>query len=206
MLKIENINFNYGNKNILKNFSLEIKQGERVALKGPSGCGKSTLLRIIAGLEKLESGNIFYDGENISKLLPYKRNFGYVFQDFALFPHLSVKENILFGVSNLKKSDQKILLEKFSKMLKIDSFLESYPHEISGGQKQRVAIARSLITSPKLILLDETFSALDENLKEQVRLDILKILKELRITTILVTHDNNDAKVLCEKIIDIAAE
>nr|WP_307776087.1 ABC transporter ATP-binding protein [uncultured Cetobacterium sp.] len=203
MLKIEKLNFKYGNKEVLKDFSMEVQEGSRVALRGSSGCGKSTLLRLVAGLEKPNNGKISFEGKDITKLSPHKRDFGYVFQDFALFPHLSVKENILFGISGLKSEEKKILLKKYTEMLGIEALLENYPHEISGGQKQRVAIARTLITSPKIILLDEVFSALDEELKERVRLDILDVLKELKITTILVTHDNRDAEVLCDRVIEM---
>ncbi len=203
MLKIEKLNFKYGNKEVLKDFSMEVQEGSRVALRGSSGCGKSTLLRLVAGLEKPNNGKISFEGKDITKLSPHKRDFGYVFQDFALFPHLSVKENILFGISGLKSEEKKNLLKKYTEMLGIEALLENYPHEISGGQKQRVAIARTLITSPKIILLDEVFSALDEELKERVRLDILDVLKELKITTILVTHDNRDAEVLCDRVIEM---
>lgn len=203
MLKIEKINFKYGDKKVLNDFSMEVREGERVALKGSSGCGKSTLLKVIAGLEKPCSGKLFFDGKDVTTLSPHKREFGYVFQDFALFPHLSVKNNILFGISGYKSSERKVLLKKYTEMLHIDSLLDHYPNELSGGQKQRVAIARTLITSPKIILLDEVFSALDEGLKEKVRLEILEVLKELKITTILVTHDSRDAEVLCDKIIEM---
>ena len=121
-----------------------------------------------------------------------------------MFPHLTVKENILFGISEIKNSEKQLLLKKFSEMMRIESLLDNYPHEISGGQKQRVAIARTLITQPKILLLDEVFSALDEELKERVRLDILEVLKKLKITTILVTHDSRDAEVLCNKIIEMS--
>lgn len=203
MLKIENLDFKYGNKQVLKNFSMEVEEGERVALKGSSGCGKSTLLRLVAGLEKPFGGKMYFDGKDITRLSPHKRNFGYVFQDFALFPHLTVKENILFGISGIRGEEKKSLLKKYTEMLHIESLLDHYPHQLSGGQKQRVAIARTLITSPKIILLDEVFSALDEELKEKVRLEILEVLKELKITTILVTHDSRDAEVLCDKIIEM---
>ncbi|ADO84591.1 ABC transporter ATP-binding protein [Ilyobacter polytropus] len=203
MLKIDNLNFSYGNKKILKDFSMEVREGERVALKGSSGCGKSTLLRLIAGLEKPSIGNIFFDNNNVTNLPSYKREFGYVFQDFALFPHLNVKKNISYGISQYENSKKENLLNKYSKMLHIDSLFNHYPHELSGGQKQRVALARTLVTSPKIILLDEVFSALDEGLKESVRLEILEVLEELKITTILVTHDSRDAEVLCSKIIEM---
>jgi len=203
MLKIEKINFKYGDKKVLNDFSMEVREGERVALKGSSGCGKSTLLKVIAGLEKPYSGKLFFDGKDVTTLSPHRREFGYVFQDFALFPHLSVKNNILFGISGYKSSERKVLLKKYTEMLHIDSLLDHYPNELSGGQKQRVAIARTLITSPKIILMDEVFSALDEGLKEKVRLEILEVLKELKITTILVTHDSRDAEVLCDKIIEM---
>lgn len=203
MLKIEKIDFKYGNKQVLNGFSMEVREGERVALKGSSGCGKSTLLRVIAGLEKPYNGKVYFNDKDITTMSPHKREFGYVFQDFALFPHLSVKENILFGISGVKSSEKKVLLKKYTEMLHIESLLSHYPHELSGGQKQRVAIARTLITSPKIILLDEVFSALDEGLKEKVRIEILDVLKSLKITTILVTHDSRDAEILCENIIDM---
>ncbi len=202
MLKIENLNFSYGKDKVLDNYNLQVSKSNIIALKGSSGSGKSTILRLIAGLEKPKSGVIKIDGEDVTNLETHKRNIGFVFQDFALFPHLTVKNNIKFGISHLKKDEQNELIREYTKLLQIEDLLERYPHEISGGQKQRVAIARTLVTKPKLLLLDEPMSALDSDLKDSIRLFLRKILKELDITTILVTHDKGDADVICDEVIE----
>lgn len=201
MLKLNNIDFNYGNTEVLNNFSINVKRGERVAIKGPSGCGKSTVLRIIAGLEKVKKGQVIFNGNDITNVPSFKRNFGFVFQEFALFPFLKVKDNIKFGISHLKKKEIEILISEYSRMLNLEDLLNRYPHELSGGQKQRVALARTLVTKPEILLLDEPFSALDQDLKEGVRIYLLEVLKELKITTIIVTHDSEDANVLCNRTI-----
>lgn len=201
MLKLNNISFGYTKELIINNFSLEIKKGERVAIQGRSGSGKSTILRIIAGLEKPRKGTIYLDDEIINDTPTFKRNIGYVFQDFSLFPHMKIKENILYGMNNKKSDSNKEFFNRLIKMFKIEELLHKYPHQISGGEQQRVAIARSLATKPKLLLLDESFSALDTELKDSVRTDVLNALKEFNITTILVTHDVDDASVLCNRTI-----
>lgn len=204
MLKLNNITFSYDyNVPILTDFSLQVDEGEILAIQGKSGSGKSTILRVIAGLEKVKSGNIILDGVNINDLEVSKRGVGYVFQNHALFPHLTIRQNIEFGISTLKKSYRQHLVNDVVKLLEIEPLLNRYPHEISGGQKQRVAIARSLVTKPKVLLLDEPFTALDQELKESVRLDIYHVLKEYQITTILVTHDINDAYALNARVITL---
>ncbi len=195
MIELKNITFQYDkNSKVLKDFNLEVKKGEIVAIKGRSGKGKSTILRIIAGLEKPLSGEIIFDHEVINHIPTYKRSVGYVFQNHALFPHLTVRKNIEFGIRD--DSNKKQLVTEIAKKVEIEELLDRYPHEISGGQRQRVAIARSVIKKPKVLLLDEPFTALDEELKDSIRKDIYKILNKFHITTILVTHDVNDAKAL----------
>lgn len=206
MLNLNNINFGYTNELVLKDFNLKIDKGERVAITGASGSGKSTILRIIAGLEKVQSGQVILDANDITSTPTHKRQIGFVFQGFALFPHLTVKKNIEYGISNLKKDTRNIEVNRFVKLLDIKDLLDRYPHELSGGQKQRVALARTLVTKPKVLLLDEPFSALDQNLKGKIRKELLETLARLEITTILVTHDKADAEVLCNRTISISKD
>lgn len=204
MVKLEKINFSYdGVTDILHNFSLDIAKGEVVAIKGVSGSGKSTILRLIAGLEKHQKGDIYIEDVLINNLPTNKRNVGFVFQSLALFPHLKVKQNIEFGLHQYSKAERLILVEEIANKVEISDILDRYPHQISGGQKQRVAIARSLVLKPKVLLLDEPFTALDEDLKDNVRFDIKRILNTFNITTILVTHDKNDAVALNARIIEL---
>ncbi len=203
MLKVNNLSFAYDNEKVLNDFNLEVKATEIVALKGKSGSGKSTILRLISGLEKPRCGTIYIDNTEVNKIDTHKRNVGYVFQDFALFPHLTIYNNIKFGITHLSNKEQKKLVEEYAKLFEISDLLQRYPHEISGGQKQRVAIARSLITKPKLLLLDEPMSALDVELKISLRPFLKKVLKELKITAIVVTHDEADALEICDRIIEM---
>ena len=204
MLKIENLSFSYNtNTKVLDNFNMQVERGEVVAIKGPSGCGKSTILRLIAGLEQNQEGNIFIDDQLINNTPTHRRNIGFVFQSLAVFPHLTVFENIAFGLINKTKKDKQKLVQDIAHKVEVEEILERYPHEISGGQKQRVAIARSLIVKPDILLLDEPFTALDEELKQSVRGDIKRILETFNITTVLVTHDINDAIGLNAKVIDL---
>jgi len=203
MLEIKNLNFGYSNQNIIENLTFEVQVGEIVALKGVSGAGKSTILRLISGLEEPKSGSIILDEIDITNVPTYSRDIGYVFQDFALFPHLKIADNLKFGISNLSKKVQTEKVLRYAKLFEIEELLKRYPHQISGGQKQRVAIVRSIITEPKVLLLDEPMSALDEDLKCNIRKFLRTILKELKITTIVVTHDKNDAKMICDREIEI---
>jgi len=203
MLEIKNLNFGYSNQNIIENLTFEVQAGEIVALKGVSGAGKSTILRLISGLEEPKSGSIILDRIDITNVPTYSRDIGYVFQDFALFPHLKIADNLKFGISNLSKKVQTEKVLRYAKLFEIEELLKRYPHQISGGQKQRVAIVRSIITEPKVLLLDEPMSALDEDLKVNIRKFLRTILKELKITTIVVTHDKNDAKMICDREIEI---
>ena len=204
MIKLNNVTFEYDKQTpVLKDFNLTVEKGEIVAIQGKSGLGKSTILRLIAGLEKVNNGKIYINDICINDVPTNKRQVGYVFQNHALFPHLTVGKNIQYGLFNKSSIERKQLVEEVSKKVNIFELLGRYPHEISGGQKQRVAIARSLVTKPKVLLLDEPFTGLDQELKSKIRTDIREILKTFNITTILVTHDIEDAKALGARIIHI---
>lgn len=193
-ISIKNLYFKYEKDNILEDFNLDINKGEIVAILGKSGSGKSSLLRILSGFEKPYKGVIVI-GEKVlvddKTFVPTeKRNIGMLFQDYALFPHLTVEKNIQFG---LKKKLEKV--KEMLKLIEMEGFEKRYPHELSGGQQQRVALARSLAPSPNLILLDEPFSNLDNELKENIRKQLKQIIKKSNTTAIFVTHDIEDASI-----------
>ena len=201
MIKITNVNHFFNEKQILKDFSLTINSNSVTSILGPSGSGKTTLLRLISGLENLQSGNIQIDNnKNIysSKNNDAMSNVSFVFQDSALFPHLTVIENIYYGLSKLNNNKNKIdnLINDYD----IDKIKYSYPHQLSGGQKQLVALIRGLASNPKIILLDEPFANLDTRLREKLRDKVLHILKDNRITSIIVTHDADEAMFLSDYI------
>lgn len=202
ILEIKNLSHTYGETNqIIQNINLEIEKSDRVAILGPSGCGKSTLLRLIAGLEKPNLGQITIDGTVVSTekfvVPPEKRKIGLVVQEKALFPHLSVYDNISFGIK--KNIDKKTITDDLLELLKIDSLKNKYPHEISGGEQQRVALARSLAPNPKLLMLDEPFSALDKDLKGVLYEEISQVFLERGSTILLVTHDSQEAEIMTKK-------
>ena len=202
ILEIKNLSHTYGETNqIIQNINLEIEKSDRVAILGPSGCGKSTLLRLIAGLEKPNLGQITIDGTVVSTekfvVPPEKRKIGLVVQEKALFPHLSVYDNISFGIK--KNIDKKAITDDLLELLKIDSLKNKYPHEISGGEQQRVALARSLAPNPKLLMLDEPFSALDKDLKAVLYEEISQVFLERGSTILLVTHDSQEAEIMTKK-------
>ncbi len=181
-------------KFLLKNITFELKKGQILAILGPSGAGKTLLLETIAGFYVPNSGQIYLDGQDISTLPVEKREIGFMFQDFALFPHWTVKENILSPIKFAKKYKKTNLdPEEIIKMLHIESLLDRYPSNLSGGEKQRVALARSLITNPKMFLFDEPMSALDARTREELREELLQILKKLSLSAIYVTHDHVEA-------------
>ena len=203
-LQIENVSLSIGGSSILENLNLNVPEHEILSIIGPSASGKSSLLRMIAGFENINSGKIKLNNsivdDMVTKVEPQKRNIGIIFQDLALFPHLNCKDNILFGISK-NCIDQKLnRLDRLASLLGISQILESFPHEISGGQQQRVAIARALAPKPEILLLDEPFSALDEELKETLILDVKQLLKEEKITTIVITHNIKEAFQLSDKI------
>lgn len=203
-LRISNIHLELEKKEILKDINFDLNCGDIACLLGPSGCGKTSLLRIIAGLEKRAAGEVFLKGviaQNSKKFIPpQKRNIGFVFQDFALFPHLNVNENIILGLLHLTNLEQKNILEKMLELVKLQDFRNSYPHKLSGGQQQRVALARALAQNPTLLLLDEPFSSLDTELRYKLAEDVRSILKKLNMTAVLVTHDQTEAFSFADKI------
>lgn len=207
LLQLENISFAYdkNKKNILSDFNLCVEKGEFISLLGSSGCGKTTILRLISGFLNPKSGKIFIDGQLQNGVLPNKRKVGIVFQDYALFPHLTVEQNLYYGLK-LKKDSRKqkeqnleLALET-ARILGIDNLLDRLPAELSGGQQQRVALGRSLVLKPELLLMDEPLSSLDANLRIRVREELKEIQQQLKITTVYVTHDQEEALYLSDRI------
>lgn len=203
-LEIQNGNFIASEKNKVNNVNLVIKsQGEIVSLLGPSGIGKTTVLRTLAGLQKLSSGKIILKGKLISSdeihIEPEKRNIALSFQDNSLFPNYKVIENINFGKKRANGSASLIDVDEIVKILHIEPILEKFPHQISAGEAQRVSIARSLISKPDLLLLDEPFSNIDQSLKEEIQVSVKKLLKRINLTTIIVTHDSYEAFSMSDK-------
>ena len=202
-LKIESISKKFGNRSALKGIDLEIEKGEFVCILGPSGCGKSTLLRILAGLENVENGRVFINDEDVTTTPPSKRNFGIVFQSYALFPNLTVSQNIAYGLSGRKynKNEIKAKVEKVIETVNLAEHSGKYPQELSGGQQQRVALARAIVLDPEFLLLDEPLSALGAKVRVKLRREIKNLQKRLGITTIMVTHDQDEALSMADKIV-----
>ncbi|NLB98685.1 MAG: ABC transporter ATP-binding protein, partial [Lactobacillales bacterium] len=191
-VNLEDIRVSYdGKSDVLKDLRLSIEKGELVSLLGPSGCGKTTTLRVIAGLIEPNDGTFVVDEMDLTKVPVHKRNFGMVFQSYALFPHLTIKENVAFGLK-LRKENKTVIEEKVMEILEVtglSDFADRYPKQLSGGQRQRVALARALVIEPKLLLLDEPLSNLDAKLRVTMRMEIKRIQRALGITTVFVTHD-----------------
>ncbi|MBP5250087.1 MAG: ABC transporter ATP-binding protein, partial [Lachnospiraceae bacterium] len=191
----------------VNDISFEIPDGKLIGLLGPSGCGKSTTLYMICGLQKLTEGRIYFGEDDVSDLSPENRGVGLVFQNYALYPHMTVKQNIMFPLENLKGDDKLTkdeMLErtfKVAKLVQIDELLERKPSELSGGQQQRVAIARALVKMPRVLLLDEPLSNLDARLRLQTREEIRRIQRETNITTVFVTHDQEEAMSISDQIV-----
>lgn len=198
-IQIEQLTKTYNHVPSVNGIDFSVQEGEIVALLGPSGCGKTTTLRMIAGLTMQSDGSIYFDQKKVDTIPAHKRNVGMVFQEYALFPHLNVEQNILFGVK--KKKNKQEILENVLSLVALEGFEKRYPHELSGGQQQRVALARALAPSPSILLMDEPFSNLDEELKYTMRLEVKRILKQANITTIFVTHDQKDALAIADRII-----
>ena len=201
-LSIQNLHKNYGSTAIFSDIDAEIEQGEFVTLLGPSGCGKSTLLRCIAGLTEVNGGKILLDGDDLVPLSPQKRGIGMVFQSYALFPNMTAAQNVVFGLRMQKvgKEESAARVQEALTMVELGDFAGRYPHQLSGGQCQRVALARSLVTRPRLLLLDEPLSALDARIRKHLREQIRSIQQELGLTTIFVTHDQEEALVMSDRI------
>lgn len=200
---IENISKTFDSFKALDRINLEIKNGSLVGLLGPSGSGKSTLLRILAGFEKPDSGRIWLEGQDATRIKLQQREIGFVFQNYALFPQLNVNENIAFGL-NVKKIHCNLTKKRVNELLKLmqlEKFGESYPNQLSGGQRQRVALARALAVEPKVLLLDEPFAALDAKIRKQLRYWLRELHKQISVTTVFVTHDHNEAMELAHEIV-----
>ncbi len=201
-IEFKNIVKRFGENTVLNNISLNIEQGQLVTLLGPSGCGKSTLLRCLSGLEQVSDGSIILNGEDITHKAPKDRNIGMVFQQYSLFPNMNVYDNVAFGL-RLKKLDKEIIHSKVRTALIMVDLLgkeERYPHELSGGQQQRVALARSIVNEPKVLLLDEPLSAIDAKLRRSLQQEIRAIQQEMGITTLFVTHDQDEAKIMSDVV------
>ena len=198
-LRITNLNYKIENKTILKNLNLSIAEGEFVAIMGPSGCGKTSLLRIISGLAKQTSGVISVNNQILADennfIEPEARNLGLVVQEKVLFPHLNVKNNIMFGLKTKAMDSVNKMVDQF----KINKLLDYYPHQLSGGEAQRVALTRTLVTAPKLLLLDEPFNGLDEKLKKDIYPDLQELLKQNNTTTIMVSHNTEEVQELSDR-------
>lgn len=203
LINLENINVSYdGKNNILENLNLKIKKGELVSLLGPSGCGKTTTLRVVAGFIEPTAGKFMLEDKDYTNVPVHKRNFGLVFQSYALFPHLTVEENVAFGLKmkNVRKDE---INKKVSEMLEVvdmTHLAKRYPKELSGGQRQRVAIARALVINPSLLLLDEPLSNLDAKLRLKMRVEIRKLQQKLGITTLFVTHDQEECFSISDRV------
>ncbi|WP_286035612.1 ABC transporter ATP-binding protein [Succinatimonas hippei] len=201
MLELKNVSKSFGSNVVLKDISLQIDTGEIVSILGPSGCGKTTLLNVILGLTDLTSGEIFFDGENLSNVSMKKRGFNIVFQDFALFPNLNAYENIVYGLRNNPQASTMQEVRDLIDLLDLEKHLNKRIDELSGGQKQRVAIARTLVMKPRLLLLDEPLSALDGMIKESIKARIKQIARQFNLTTVIVTHDPEEALSLSDKVL-----
>ena len=202
-LELKNVTKQFGDFIAVNNFNLDVKDGEMIALLGGSGCGKTTTLRMIAGFIEPSEGAIFVDGKNVGKIPPYKRNVGIFFQNYALFPHMTVFENVAFGLKlqKLPKAEIARRVNEILGLVKLFGLEQRYPRELSGGQQQRVALARALVTRPSILLLDEPLSNLDAKLRVEMQVEIKRIQKELGITTIIVTHDHEEAVSLADRVI-----
>ena len=201
-IEFKNIHKRFGDVHVLKGINLTIEQGEFVTLLGPSGCGKSTLLRCFSGLETVSEGEIYLDGVNITDFTPKQRKIGMVFQQYSLFPNMTVKQNVAFGLQ-IQKKDKQLIEEKVKEVLEIVGLtekLDQYPRQLSGGQQQRVALARAIVMEPKVLLLDEPLSAIDALLRRNLQIEIRKIQQKLKITAIFVTHDQEEAMVMSDTI------
>ena len=201
-IEFKNIDKFYGENQVLKNVNLEIEKGQFVTLLGPSGCGKSTLLRCLSGLEEISAGQIMMDGKDITNLEPKDRNIGMVFQHYSLFPNMTVEENIGFGLKMKKRPKEEIAqkVKEAMEMVELTGKEKEYPDNLSGGQQQRVALARSIVQQPKVLLLDEPLSAIDAKLRKSLQKSIREIHDKLGLTSIFVTHDQDEAMVMSDTI------
>ena len=203
ILELDSISKSFDGEKVIDNLSLEIQRNEFITLLGPSGCGKSTTLRIIGGFVKPDEGRVLFEGKDITGLSPDKRNVNTVFQKYSLFPHMTVAENIAFGLKLKKKSQQYIKdkIEYALKLVNMEGYGNQSPTVLSGGQQQRVAIARAIVNEPKILLLDEPLGALDLKLRHSMQRELIKIKQEVGITFVYVTHDQEEALTMSDRII-----
>ncbi|NMY73289.1 ABC transporter ATP-binding protein [Pseudomonas sp. WS 5071] len=201
-VSVEHLQKSYSGTPVFSDINCSIAKGEFVTLLGPSGCGKSTLLRCIAGLTPVDEGTILLDGQDIVPLSPQKRGIGMVFQSYALFPNMTVEQNVAFGLrmQKVNANDSHKRVSEVLQLVELNDYAKRYPHQLSGGQCQRVALARSLVTRPRLLLLDEPLSALDARIRKHLREQIRQIQRELNLTTIFVTHDQEEALTMSDRI------
>ena len=202
-LSVKNIRKAFANNTVVQDFNLDVERGEFVSFLGPSGCGKTTVLRMIAGFEEPTAGNIVIGGKDVTRLKPNQRNIGMVFQAYALFPNLTVAQNIAFGlkVAGVSKAETEARVKEMLALIKLPDLGDRFPYQLSGGQQQRVALARALAPKPKVLLLDEPLSALDAKVRVSLREEIRGIQKNLGITTIFVTHDQEEALSISDRIV-----
>lgn len=203
MLEVHNVIKQYDQTSALNSVSLSVAQGEVLALLGPSGCGKSTLLRVIAGLEPFTSGNVFWDGQDLTRQQPHERGFGLMFQDYALFPHMNVFDNVAFGLKMLgwDMGKRKQRVQTVLELVGLPDFGIRDIHTLSGGEQQRIALARALAPQPRLLMLDEPLGALDRALRERLLQDLRRILRDTGQTAIYVTHDQEEAYALADRVV-----
>ncbi len=202
LLALQDLEVAYGNHVVLQHLNLSIEQGELVALLGPSGCGKTTTLRTIAGFIQARSGRFLFDGKDYTRVPVHKRNFGFVFQSYALFPHLNIFDNIGFGLKMRKiaRAEAERRIREILAIVDLQEYAKRYPKELSGGQRQRVALARALVINPDLLLFDEPLSNLDAKLRVKMRVEIKRIQQELKITSVYVTHDQEECFSISDKV------
>ena len=193
----------YGDLHAVRAVDLRVEQGELVVLLGPSGCGKTTALRLIAGFVEATAGRVLLDGRDVTRLPPYRRNTGMVFQGYALFPHLSVGENVAFGLEmrRVPAADRRRRVEEALRLVRLERLAARLPRQLSGGQQQRVALARALVIEPDVLLLDEPLSNLDAKLRQEVRVEIRQLQRRLGITTVMVTHDQEEALTMADRLV-----
>jgi len=204
VLELDGVGKTYGNEQVIEDLSLSVSDGEILTLLGPSGCGKTTTLRLIAGLERPDGGVVSLDGSSVAGdgefVAPERRGVGVVFQEFALFPHMTAEENIAFGLKDRPEDEREARVDEMLDLVGLDAHRESRPDELSGGQQQRVALARSLAPEPEMLLLDEPFSNLDVDLRVEMREEVRSILKEAGVTAISVTHDQEEALSISDRV------
>ena len=203
VLQLKNINKYFGKNHVIKNVNLNFEKGHFITFLGPSGCGKTTLLRMIAGFYEPDEGEILLNGKNIEKVPPYDRNTAMVFQEYALFPHMNVFDNVSYGLRGKKKSKDEIekRVKQALALMQLEGMEKRFPNQMSGGQQQRVAVARALVMNPEVLLLDEPLSNLDAKLRENVRVELRQIQQKMGLSTIYVTHDQSEALSMSDAIV-----